>query len=126
VNEPSAGDVMVGVAVGAVLATVKKINRPGVVLPAVSVDTALMICCPSARGYVIVHVPPPVAVVISSSMAPSNTCTVVPASVVPLIGTGLALVNEPSAGDVTNGNAGGVLSTVKVLAVLVGLLPMYH
>jgi hypothetical protein len=60
--------------------------------------------------------------VVQSVVAPSFTVTVLPGSAVPaMVGVGLAVV-LPSAGDVTTGAAGAVLSTVKFLGVLTGLV----
>ena len=70
---------------GAVLSTsIVSAAEAAEALPAVSVDTTVMVWEPSASAPVVRVQPPAPAVTVPSSVAPSNTVTVLPFSAVPL------------------------------------------
>src|SRR5580765_6432090 len=117
VTDPSTGAVITGAA-GAAVSTVMVTGAEGKELfPAGSVWVAVRVVSPSGSGVVGVtdHVPPASTVVVPIGLPSwSVTVTVAPGSPVPVMVGVLSFVDDPSAGAVITGAAGGVVSTVKV------------
>lgn len=111
------GEAMTGATGGVVsMAKVLVFDAPET-LPAASVEVAETVCEPAASGDegVKVQFPEPSVVAVPTGEPSIRTVTVLLASAVPLMAGVVLLVALASAGAVTTGAAGAVVSMVKVL-----------
>src|SRR5690606_4158027 len=103
-------------ATGAVVSTITVTGEPGVSFPAGSVATGVTVVAPSGSGAVGVHDHAPSTTVVSHSTVPSSSriSTRDPSSPDPENTGVVSFVASPSAGDVTTGASGAVVSTMTV------------